>query len=172
MPPPPGSTDGVLSKPLVLLGGLVLAGSLTVLAAASLTPWTDVPYPDGYRRWVHVSSALSEGKGQPAGLHHIYANARALEGFRTRKFPEGSILVLDAFETRTHGTFISAGARRALRVMRKDRKRFAETGGWGFEEFRGDSRTDRALDDGARRACYACHLTRESQGMLFSTFRQ
>jgi hypothetical protein len=163
---------GVLSKPLVLLAGLVLAGSLTVIAAASLTPWTDVPYPDGYRRWVHVSSALAQGTGQPAGMHHIYANDRALEGFRTREFPDGSILVLDAFEARTNGTFISAGARRAVRVMRKDRKRFSETGGWGFEEFRGDSRTDRALDDGARRACYACHLEQASEGLLFSTFRQ
>jgi hypothetical protein len=172
MPPSPGSPDGVLSKPLILLAGIVLAGSLTVIAAASLTPWTDVPYPDGYRRWVHVSSALTRGMGQPEGLHHIYANDKALEGYRTREFPEGSVLVLDLFETRTHGTFISAGARRALRVMRKDRKRFSETGGWGFEEFRGDSRTDRALDDGARRACYACHLTQESRGLLYSTFRQ
>jgi hypothetical protein len=172
MPTSPGPEGGVLSKPLILLAGLVLAGSLTVIAAASLTPWTDVPYPDGYRRWVHVSSALAQGMGQPAGMHHIYANDRALEGFRTREFPEGSILVLDVFETRTNGAFISAGARRAVRVMRRDRKRFSETGGWGFEEFRGDSRTDRALDDGARRACYACHLEQESEGLLFSTFRQ
>jgi hypothetical protein len=171
MPSSQGTTKGVLSTPLILLAGLVLAGSLTVIAAASLTPWTDVPYPDGYRQWVHVSSALAQGMGQPAGLHHIYANDKALEGYRTRAFPEGSILVLDLFETRTSGTFTSAGARRAVRVMRKDRKRFAETGGWGFEEFRGDSRTDRALDDGARRACYACHRTQESEGLLFSTFR-
>lgn len=172
MPSSQGPTNGVLSKPLVLLVGLVLAGSLTVIAAASLTPWTDVPYPDGYRRWVHVSSALAEGMGQPAGLHHIYANAKALEGYRTREFPEGSILVLDLFEARTNGSFTSAGARRAVRVMHKDRKRFSETGGWGFEEFRGNSRTDRALDDGARRACYACHRTQESEGLLFSMFRQ
>jgi hypothetical protein len=172
MPTSPGPEGGAPSKPLVLLAGLVLAGSLTVIAAASLTLWTDVPYPDGYRRWVHVSSALARSTGQPAGMHHIYANDRALEGFRTREFPEGSILVLDLFEARTNGTLISAGARRAVRVMRKDRKRFAETGGWGFEEFRGDSRTDRALDDGARRACYACHLEQESEGLLFSTFRQ
>jgi hypothetical protein len=65
MPTAPGPEGGVLSKPLVLLAGLVLAGSLTVIAAASLTPWTDVPYPDGYRRWVHVSSALAQGTGQP-----------------------------------------------------------------------------------------------------------
>jgi hypothetical protein len=171
MPTSPGSPRGVLSKPFLLLAGMVLAGSLTVIAAASLTPWSDVPYPDGYRRWVHVTSSLHHGATRPTGLHHIYANAKARQGFRTREFPDGSVLVLDLFEAQTQGSFISAGVRRAVRVMRKDRKRFAETGGWGFEEFRGDSKTDRALDDGARRACYACHRQQEDQGLLFSAFR-
>jgi hypothetical protein len=171
MPTSPGSLRGVLSKPVLLLAGIVLAGSLTVIAAASLTPWSDVPYPVGYRRWVHVTSSLNEGATRPAGLHHIYANAKALQGFRTREFPDGSVLVLDLFEAHTKGSFVSAGVRRAVRVMRRDRKRFAETGGWGFEEFRGDSKTDRALDDGARRACYACHRQQEDQGLLFSAFR-
>jgi hypothetical protein len=120
---------------------------------------------------VHVTSSLNQGATRPAGLHHIYANAKALQGFRTREFPDGSVLVLDLFEAQTKGSLVSAGGRRAVRVMRKDRKRFAETGGWGFEEFRGDSQTDRALDDGARRACYACHRQQENQGLLFSAFR-
>lgn len=29
-----------------------------------------------------------------------------------------------------------------------------------------------ALDDGARRACYRCHRKQESEGLLFSMFRQ
>jgi len=171
MPALPGSSRGVLRKPLALLAGIVLAGSLTVIAAASLTPWTDVPYPDGYRRWVHVSSTLDQGTSRFAGLHHIYANDKALAGYRTGQFPDGSVVVFDLFEARTQGNAISAGARRHVDVMHKDRKRFPETGGWGFEEFRGDSRTDRALDDGARHACYSCHLKQEAQGLLFSTFR-
>jgi hypothetical protein len=171
MPTSPGSRRGVPSKPVLLLAGVVLAGSLTVIAAASLTTWIDVPYPDGYRRWVHVSSSLSPGTAPATGLHHIYANAKAMEGYRSREFPDGSVLVLDLFEAQTTGGFVTAGGRRAVRVMRKDRKRFVETGGWGFEEFRGDSKTDRALDDGARRACYACHRQQEDQGLLFSAFR-
>ncbi len=54
-----------------------------------------VPYPDGYRDWRHVKSmviqpghALHESFG---GIHHLYANKKALEGYKTGKFPDGSV---------------------------------------------------------------------------------
>jgi hypothetical protein len=41
-------------------------------------------------------------------------------------------------------------------------------GGWGFEEFNGDSRTERALTDETRAACFACHLKQKDQDYVFS----
>jgi hypothetical protein len=171
MSPGPGAAGPVLTKPLAWIAGIVIAGSLSVISASSLTPWADVPYPDGYRRWVHISSALDQGTTRFAGLHSIYANDKALEGYRTGSFPDGSVLVFDLLETRSEGSALLGGARRQVDVMRKDRKRFPDTGGWGFEEFRGDSRTDRALDEGARVACYTCHLRQKEKDLIFSTFR-
>ena len=55
--------------------------------------------PDGYRNWVHVKSALvapgaREKVGAVGGFRHIL-NAEAMTGYRTRTFPEGSVVVFD-----------------------------------------------------------------------------
>ncbi len=106
-----------------------------------------VAYPKGYRRWVHINSRVV-GPESPAfsydGLHNIYANSQALEGFKTGKFPDESAIVLNQFETQTKNGVTSGGARRFIEVMRKDGKLFAESGGWGFEEFNGISHTERS----------------------------
>ena len=38
--------------------------------------------------------------------------------------------------------------------MLKESKRYSETGGWGFESFQGDSRTERRLNAEGRVACF------------------
>ncbi len=41
--------------------------------------------------------------------------------------------------------------------MVKDSRRYEDTGGWGFEGFKGDSTTERAVGSQAATACYQCH---------------
>lgn len=132
-------------------------------------------YPEGYRDWTHVKSAL----GSPShknfadlgGFHHIYANTEAMVGYRTRTFPEGSIVVFDWLEMRdTDGLFVE-GPRRRVDVMVKDSVRFAETGGWGFQRFVGDSRTE--LADAPRpQQCFACHERLKKDDLVLSRYRQ
>jgi len=158
----------------------------TVLAAGLFywlsSVWVVSPeavlYPEGYRRWTHVKSAII-GPGNPAyarfgGLHHIYANDKAMEGYRNGQFPDGSVIVADFLETQTTKEDVtSAGPRRLIDVMHKDHKRFPETGGWGFEEFRGDSRTERTVgQQRAKTDCYNCHAGRKEQDFVFSSFRE
>ena len=61
-----------------------------------------MPYPEGYRQWTHVSSTYigpqSAAFEKNGGLHHIYANKQAVEGYRTGRFPEGSVIVADFLE--------------------------------------------------------------------------
>jgi hypothetical protein len=77
------------------------AAFLILIEAVSLraVPADPVPYPAGYRTWVHVKSARvnhrSPTAGRYGGLHHIYANKEAMEGYRTGKFPDGSIIGFD-----------------------------------------------------------------------------
>lgn len=145
----------------------------------SLTARSDnqIAYPAGYRQWAHVKSALV-GPASPifkryGGLHHIYANDKALQGYRGGQYEDGSVIVFDVleFQETAPGT-TSEGARRFIDVMVKDIQRFADTGGWGFEEFNGDSQSDRVLTAQAKVACYNCHAQRKEQGFVFSSLRK
>jgi Cytochrome P460 len=62
----------------------------------------------------------------------------------------------------------SDGARRRVAVMLRDSRRFAGTGGWGFEVFKGDG-TEGSLDAEGRAACFACHT--KGRDCVFSEFR-
>lgn len=140
------------------------------------TPDGTSPYPAGYRKWAHVSSALV-GPQSPAfkrygGLHHIYANDKAIEGYNTGHFPDGSVIVFDLLDTKeVNGTTIE-GPRKFIDVMTKNSQMYKETGGWGFEEFNGDSQTDRALNEEAKVTCYKCHASQKDHDFVFSRLRK
>jgi hypothetical protein len=135
-----------------------------------------IPYPAGYRHWTHVKSALI-GPKSPAfesfgGLHHIYANEKAMEGYRTGRFPDGSVIVFDLLETRENAGVTTEGPRLRVGVMVKESKRYAETGGWGYESFQGDSQTERRLTAESRIACFKCHEQQKDRDFVFSEFRK
>jgi hypothetical protein len=55
--------------------------------------------------------------------------------------------------------------------MHKDSQKFADTGGWGFEGFKGDSHTERAVGAKAATACYQCHVPQQDKDFVFSRLR-
>ncbi len=155
------------------LMGLLACGSLLSLAMAA-TPRA-VPYPDGYRAWQHVKSMVI-GAGHPlyssfGGIHHLYANKAAMTGYRTGKFPEESVIVFDLLDASSADGATTEGARKVVGVMHRDSKRYAATGGWGFEGFAGDSKTQRAVGDQAATACFACHTAQAQHNYVFSSYR-
>lgn len=158
-------TMSLRSRPMAAAALLVL----TSLAARATQD--TIPYPEGYRRWVHVSSALVAPGNPAAGFHHIYANERAETGYRTGHFADGAVIVFDRLEARTAGAATSEGARQVVDVMVRDSARYAGTGGWGFEEFVGDSRTERAVGPRAATACFGCHARRQDHDYVFGAFR-
>ncbi|MBL8316562.1 MAG: cytochrome P460 family protein [Rubrivivax sp.] len=144
----------------------------TPLIAAEAPP---VPYPQGYRQWVHVKSmtilpghALYDAFG---GIHHLYANKQALQGYRSGRFADGSVIVFDLLESKATDNSLQEGARKVLGVMHKDSRKYKGTGGWGFEGFKGDSRTERAVGANAATACFQCHTAPEARDHVFSSFR-
>jgi hypothetical protein len=146
--------------------------TLILTAAATSADAPMVAYPDGYRSWQHVKSMLIE-PGHPlyesfGGLHHIYANDTAVRGYREGRFPDGSVIVFDLLEAVRADNAMTAGKRKVLGVMEKNARRFASTGGWGFEGFKGDSRTERAVGADAGKACFGCHLARKHRDYVFS----
>jgi hypothetical protein len=132
-----------------------------------------VPYPEGYRAWPHVKSGLVSARHpdfeRAGGFRHIYANAKAMEGYRAGSFADGSIIVVDWLDGREENGAFTEGARQRVDVMVKDRTRFAATGGWGFERFQGDSRTERLVKSSEQ--CFACHA-KAAQDLVYSRLRE
>jgi len=153
---------------------LSLATVVTVAVAAVAAP-DAVSYPDGYRGWTHVKSMVIE-PGHPlhgtfGGIHHLYANEAAMRGYRSGRFPDGAVIVFDLLAAESGDHTVTEGPRKVVGVMQRDAKRFAATGGWGFEGFAGDSRSERAVGDKAATACFACHQSQQANGFLFSRYR-
>lgn len=157
-------------RTLFFASALVLTTLLFAQTAAPTSPAPEVSYPDGYRRWMHITSVVSPPKKEeatahsdgakasaPHGLvHHLYANELALEGYRTGHFPEGAMLTADWFVLEESRSGLVQGPRQSLDVMVRD-VRYAETGGWGFEKFDQDSHTVRKVSTNAVKSCFECH---------------
>jgi cytochrome c553 len=151
---------------------------LVLLAAFALAPAAaqEIAYPAGYRDWHHVKTMVIN-PGHPlydafGGIHHLYANKRALEGYAKGKFPDGAIIVFDLLEAKTDANTVTEGPRKVVGVMQKDASKFAATGGWGFEGFKGDSRTERAVGANAAKACFECHASQKDRDYVFSAPRR
>ncbi len=153
--------------PLVL--GILSLPLLALAAAGDL-----VAYPDGYRSWTHVKSMVihpEHGLADPfEGIHHVYANGEALAGLASNEYQTGATLVFDLLSQEPGDGAIQEGARKFIGVMEYDNERFAATGGWGFEAFAGDSRTERVVSDGGV-SCFGCHQAAKADGYVFSKFR-
>jgi hypothetical protein len=153
-----------------ILSLICATATMTALAADPT-----VPYPSGYRDWHHVKSMVIN-EGHPlfeafGGIHHLYANDKAIKGYRGSKFPDGSVIVFDLLEAPSDGNAVTEGARKVLGVMHKDSKKFKATGGWGFEGFGGGDRAKRVVGNNAATACFACHQPQKAQDYIFSRRR-
>ncbi len=155
------------------LMGFALLGGGTLGAAEA----PKVTYPDGYRGWLHVKSMVIHDKAHPlyeafGGIHHVYVNPAGAKAARGGgAYPDGSVLVFDLLEAKIEGGAMTEGARKFIGVMVKNAKAYPDTGGWGFEAFKGDTRDQRVVTE-AKTQCFACHQSQEKTGFVFSTFRK
>ncbi|MBK6637511.1 MAG: cytochrome P460 family protein [Rhodocyclaceae bacterium] len=157
---------------------IVTAFALLVTTLSSVASAADpaaVPYPKGYRDWHHVKSmvinpghSLYDAFG---GIHHLYANKAAIKGYQTGKWPDGAVITFDLLDAKSADNTVTESTRKVLGVMHRDAKKYAATGGWGYEGFKGDSMTERAVGANAASACHQCHTAQKDAGFVFSTLR-
>jgi hypothetical protein len=151
---------------------IALAAALAAVAAVAFAGDAKVAYPDGFRDWKHVKSMVIN-KGHPlfdavGGMHHIYANRKALDGYRKGKFADGSVIVFDLFDAVDKDNAVAEGNRKAVIVMSKNAKAFKATDGWGYEVFADRKGT---LDAKAQADCHACHTSQKGKDFVFSALR-
>lgn len=135
-----------------------------------------VQYPEGYQNWTHVKSMIIQEKHplyKPfGGIHHIYANPKALKAIKKGAgvYPDGSVLIFDLLEAEEKDNTIVEGSRKVLGVMEKDSKRFANTGGWGFEGFKKNSKV--RLVKNPKPDCFSCHQAKKQTDYVFSQYKR
>ncbi len=156
---------------LMIVCGVFALASVTSINAEMAAK---VDYPVDYRGWAHVKTLLLQ-PGHPLadpfeGIHHIYANAAALKGLQGGAYADGAVLVFDLLAAQGGEHAVQEGERKFIGVMQRDAKRFAATGGWGYEGFAGNSKTERMVTDGGK-SCYGCHVAQKETHYVFSQWR-
>ena len=159
---------------------LGLAVILTFFWASSATSADDgVPFPNGFRDWFAVNS-MSATKDSPVfggveGMHIIHINAKGLATLKKGgpfPYPDGTIFADEVHEDSVKDGATVEGAKKAVTVMVKDEKKYAQTGGWGFQVWVGGDPSKPQIPDAAHAitACFVCHTPQKVQDYVFSTY--
>ena len=161
-----------MNKAMLLLAPAVFATGLALRAQID----DAAPFPKDFRKWAHVKSVLvgpqSAAFATEGGIHHIYANDKALEGYDSGKFPDGSMIVYDLLGTKEIAGNTIEGATRRVDVMVKHHDRAGATGGWEFFSFAGGDQTSGKLTAERQATCAGCHASQKAHDYVFSEFRK
>ncbi len=135
-----------------------------------------IEYPAEYRNWTHIKSMIIQ-EGHPlhasfGGIHHIYANDKALQGYQSGKFPDGSVIIFDLLESVESDNSITERKRKVLGIMKKDLQKFSTTAGWGSEGFGAGDPDNRVVGADYETACFACHISQKENDYVFSKWRE
>lgn len=161
-----------MRKILLLLATAGLAGGFSLWAQRDDRAF----FPKEFRRWTHVKSVLvgpqSAAFPTEGGIHHIYANDKAVKGYATGTFPDGSMIVYDLLETKEIAGNTVEGPTRRVDVMVKQREMYAATGGWKYMSFPGGNQSDGKLSAERQATCAGCHASKKDHDFVFSEFRK
>jgi hypothetical protein len=113
--------------------------------------------------------------GHADGLHIIYVNAKGLPTLKEGgpfPYPDGTIFADEVHEFSVRDGATVEGAKKVVTVMVKDAKKYASTGGWGFQVWVAGDPSKPQVPDAAHAitACLACHTPQKAQDYVFSTY--
>jgi hypothetical protein len=165
-----------MKRVILALGGLTAAALLAWAAEPTAKPDPDVRLPN-YRDWTHVKSMVIFDKAHPlydafGGIHHVYANAKALPSTQQEKFPypDGSALVFVLYDIKNADGAYVATDKKVTAVMLKDAGKYKATGGWAFQAW--DAAGETLVTDGGA-SCFACHRDNAAKtDFVFSRFER
>jgi hypothetical protein len=157
-------------KPHLISATLALIAITTITAESA----DDIKLPTGYRNWFHVNTMVVD-KASPlfadlGGMHNVYVNKTGEAALKKGgAYPNGSQFVTDLHDfTIADGSYVEGG-RKGVATMIKDAKKYASTGGWGFQFWaEGDAKKPVVTD--AAKQCFACHEPKKDQGYVYSTY--
>jgi hypothetical protein len=158
------------SAGLGLLFGVVV-GVITAIAAESAD---GLKLPASFRHWYHVNTMVID-KGSPlfeamGGMHNVYINSTGETALKKAEpYPDKTLLLVDLHEfIISDGSYVE-GPRKATAIMLKDNKKYAATGGWGFQAWAGGDPAKPLVRDPTKQ-CFECHQAKKNQDYVYSTY--
>jgi hypothetical protein len=112
--------------------------------------------------------------GLKTGVHLIYVNPVGLDRLKrggSTPFPDGTTFVDDVRLFSEDDGAYQQGGHKFITVMVKDSKKYASTGGWGFQAWLGGDSTRPIVHDSPKQ-CFTCHLPNKANDFVFSTYLQ
>jgi len=134
--------------------------------------------PGDFKHWYLVHSTLitkDENKfGLFPGVHLIYVNATGFDRLKrggSTPYPDGTMFTDDVreFSAMDDGSYLEGAARKAITLMVKDSKKYASTGGWGFQAWAGGDVKKPIATDTVKQ-CFSCHVPQKAQDFTYSTY--
>jgi hypothetical protein len=154
--------------------GLLFVAVVGVITAIAAESANDLKLPASFRHWYHVNTMVID-KGSPlfeamGGMHNVYINSTGESALKKGEpYPDKTVLLIDLHEfTVADGSYVE-GSRKATAIMLKDKKKYASTGGWGFQAWAGGDPAKPLVTDPAKE-CFACHQPKKDQDYVYSTY--
>jgi Cytochrome P460 len=151
-----------------------------VASSSNASPIYGVTVPPRYRDWKLIAVAqLKTDKVDQ--LRAQVGNDEAIKAFKAGKvpFPDGAIIVAMHWNRVPSednnkvlaGPFPGAqsfvvGSAANFRVLVKDSKKYAATGGWGFADFKNGKPGDEAL----HKTCFPCYVSAKAHDYVFTRY--
>jgi hypothetical protein len=165
----------------LLVAVVALAGVVAYVAPVlgqadeAVAPLFGIRIPAGYRDWKLISVAHEEGDLND--LRAVLGNDIAIKAYREGKlpFPDGTIIARLAWSyvpseenNKVFGRAQSfvAGSATNVQFMVKDSTKYAETGGWGFAQFKDGKPATEAV----HKTCFACRQPVKDRDFVFAHY--
>ena len=151
---------------------------------SNASPIYGITIPDGYRDWRLISvNHLAGAGGKLKQVRAQLGNDIAIKAFREGKlpFPDGTVIAAlhwnEASSEENNKVldigFPGAGLQSSVaqsaenvQFMVKDSKKYAETGGWGFADFKNGKPGNEAL----HKTCFPCHQPAKDRDYIFTRY--
>src|SRR5258706_7256179 len=154
--------------------GLLFVAVVGVITAIAAESAETLKLPASFRHWYHVNTMVID-KGSPlfeamGGMHNVYINSTGETALKKgAAYPDKTVLLVDLHEfTISDGSYLE-GPRKATAIMLKDKKKYASTGGWGFQAWAGGDPKKPLVTDPTKQ-CFECHQPKKDRDYAFSTY--
>jgi hypothetical protein len=151
---------------------------------SNASPIYGITIPDGYRDWRLISvNHLAGAEGKLKQVRAQLGNDIAIKAFREGKlpFPDGTVIAAlhwNEASSEENNKILAIGFPGAglqssvaqsaenVQFMVKDSKKYAETGGWGFADFKNGKPGNEAL----HKTCFPCHQPVKDRDYVFTRY--